>query len=52
MILAKKQYENPKKFSGAWNFGTEAKSITNVKKIVEYLIEFWGSGSLKVQKIN
>ena len=52
LILAKKQYENPEKFSGAWNFGTEAKSITNVKKIVEYLIEFWGSGSLIVQKIN
>ena len=52
LILAKKQYENPKKYSGAWNFGTEAKSITNVKKIVEYLIKFWGSGTLKVQKIN
>ena len=32
--------------------GTEAKSITNVKKIVEYLIKFWGSGSLIVEKIN
>ena len=52
LILAKKQYENPKRFSGAWNFGTEAKSITNVKKIVEYLIKFWGSGSLIVQKMN
>ena len=52
LILAKKQYENPRKFSGAWNFGTEAKSITDVKKIVEYLIEFWGSGSLKVEKTN
>ena len=28
LILAKKQFENPKKFSGAWNFGTEPKSIT------------------------
>ena len=52
LILAKKQYENPMKFSGAWNFGTEAKSITDVKKIVEYIIEFWGSGFLRVQKIN
>jgi len=51
LILAKKQYENPKNFSGAWNFGTEPKSITNVKKIVEHMIEFWGSGSLKIQKV-
>ena len=51
LVLAKKQYKNPRKFSGAWNFGTEPKSITNVKRIVEYMIEFWGSGSLKTQKI-
>ena len=51
LILAKKQYENPKKYAGAWNFGTEASSITNVKKIVEYMIEFWGSGVLKTEKI-
>ena len=52
LILAKKQYEIPKKYSGAWNFGTESKSITNVKKIVEYMIKFWGSGKLKSEKIN
>ena len=52
LILAKKQYENPAKYSGAWNFGTEAKSITDVKKVVEYMIDFWGSGKLKVLKKN
>ena len=47
LILAKKQFENPKKFSGAWNFGTEANSITNVQKIVKYMIKYWGSGKVK-----
>ena len=31
-----KQFKNPKKYSGAWNFGTEKNSITSVKKIVEF----------------
>lgn len=52
LILAKKQYENPSKFSGAWNFGTESRSITDVKTIVKYMIDFWGSGTLKVDKKN
>ena len=51
LILAKKQYENPKKFSGAWNFGTEPKSITDVKNIVKYIIQFWGQGSMQIQKV-
>ena len=50
IILAKKQYENPKKFSGAWNFGTESKSITNVEEVVRYMIKFWGAGRVRVNK--
>ena len=52
LILAKKQFENPEKFSGAWNFGTEPKSITDVKTIVKHMIKFWGSGKLKIEKKN
>lgn len=52
LLLAKKQYIDPKKYSGAWNFGTEARSITSVKQIVEYLIKYWGSGKMKVKKRN
>ena len=47
LILAKKQFENPSKYSGAWNFGTEPKSITSVKEIVKYMIKFWVLESLK-----
>ncbi len=47
LILAKKQFENPKKYSGAWNFGNKSKSVVTVSQIVEYIINFWGSGKLK-----
>lgn len=47
LVLAKKQFENPKKFSGAWNFGTEANSGTDVQKIVKYMIKYWGNGKMK-----
>ncbi len=50
LILAKKQFENPKKFSSAWNFGTNRNSVTNVKSVVEYIIKFWGSGEMKIKK--
>ena len=33
LILAMEQYDKPIKFSGAWNFGTNPKSITSVKKL-------------------
>ena len=53
LILAKKQFENPKKYSGAWNFGNKSKSVVTVSQIVEYIINFWGSGRLeKLSKNN
>ena len=52
LILAKKQFENPLKFSDAWNFGTESKSVTDVQQIVKYMIEFWGRGKMKAMKKN
>ncbi len=50
LILAMQQFKNPKKFSGAWNFGTKPNSLTNVKSIVKYMIGFWGKGKLKIRK--
>ena len=46
LILALKLYNDPKKFSEAFNFGTEKNSIKNVEQIVKYAIMFWGSGKL------
>ena len=52
LILAKKQFEKPKTFSGAWNFGTNPKNVTDVRTIVKYIIEFWGSGNMTTKKNN
>ena len=51
LVLAQKQYLNPKKYSNAWNFGTNPNSLTDVQTIVEYIIKFWGSGRLKKKEI-
>ena len=47
LILAKKQYENPLKYSTAWNFGNRSGSVTTVSQIVKYIIDYWGSGKLR-----
>jgi CDP-glucose 4,6-dehydratase len=47
LILAKAQYLNPNKFSGAWNFGPTDASYKSVKEIVKLFIKKWGSGTLK-----
>ena len=52
LILAMEQFNKPKKFSGAWNFGTNPRSVTTLKKIVQYIINFWGEGKLIAKKNN
>ena len=47
LILAMRQFEYPKKYSGAWNFGSNSKSIVSVKKIAELIINFWKIGKIK-----
>jgi len=52
LILAKKQFEVPPKFSGAWNFGSSPNSIKSVKKITKMLTGFWGEGKIRSKKNN
>ena len=52
LILAKKQFKEPKKYSDAWNFGTKNNSVKSFKEIVDYMIFFWGSGKIKVNREN
>ena len=44
LILAIKLLENPKKFSGAWNFGPYSSNILKVKEIVQKIINLYGQG--------
>ena len=52
LILAKKQFLEPKKYSDAWNFGTKNNSVKSVKEIVDYMVSFWGSGKIKTNPQN
>ncbi len=38
-------YDNPKNFSGAFNFGPEANDHLQIKRLVETAISYWGSGT-------
>ena len=50
LILAKKIYKEPKRYSGAWNFGTKKNTVTNVLKIVKAIVKFWGKGKINFKK--
>ena len=41
---------NKNKFSGAWNFGTNKNTVTNVEQIVKMILNFWGAGKFKITK--
>lgn len=43
--LARQLWNSGSCFDGGWNFGPNAQSNINVKKIVEKIIAVWGSGS-------
>lgn len=47
ILLAQKLYQNPKKFSGSWNFGPSVKSIRTVNELTNGVIEIFGSGEIK-----
>lgn len=50
MLTAAKLYLDPKKFSGAWNFGPDGKSIKTVKELADKIVDCWGRGSIQVAK--
>jgi len=50
LILAKKLYNEPKRYSGPWNFGTKKNTVTNVLKIVNEIVKFWGKGKITFKK--
>ena len=50
LILAKKLYSSPEKFSGPWNFGTKKNTVTNVEEIIRKIIYYWGSGNYSNKK--
>ncbi len=49
LLLAKKLSQNPKKYSGAYNFGPKPNTVTSVIKVVKIFINYWGKGNYKVK---
>jgi CDP-glucose 4,6-dehydratase len=47
LLLASRMYENGGKYSGAWNFGPDYRSIITVEELVRSLIRYWGNGQYK-----
>ncbi len=51
ILLAQKLNEDPKKFSGAWNFGPNYKDAKTVKWITEFMVTKWdNSGKWELDK--
>ena len=47
LLLASRMYEDGEKYSGAWNFGPDHKSIITVEELAKSLIRHWGNGQYK-----
>jgi CDP-glucose 4,6-dehydratase len=47
MLLSKKMWENPTKYSEGWNFGPEADSVSTVWEVASALLKSFGYGELK-----
>lgn len=48
MLLAVKQYQEPEKYSGAWNFGPRIESIRTVEELAREVLS-WGKGTIAIE---
>ena len=48
LLTAIKLYQDPKAYSGAWNFGPDDHSIRTVHDLVNKVISSWGKGELNI----
>lgn len=48
LLTAARLFHEPKRFSGPWNFGPDAKSIRTVGELVRMVVAEWGSGQIEV----
>lgn len=47
MMLALNMLAEPKRYSGAWNFGPEPGSVTSVRQVTEQIVHLWGDGEIR-----
>ena len=51
-MLAKKLYNNPKKFCGSWNFGPVNDDNLNVEEVAREFVYHFGHGKIVIDKKN
>jgi CDP-glucose 4,6-dehydratase len=47
LYLASRLLQEPKRFSGAWNFGPRSDSAHPVKDVADQIVRLWGSGEVR-----
>ena len=50
LVLGEKLFNQPKIYSGPWNFGTKKNTVTNVLDIVKKIVKYWGKGKINFKK--
>ncbi|MGH8671612.1 MAG: CDP-glucose 4,6-dehydratase [Burkholderiales bacterium] len=50
LLLAQKLNEEPKIYSGAWNFGPSSDAIHTVRDLAEKIVSCWGNGAISETK--
>ncbi|MCW7471386.1 CDP-glucose 4,6-dehydratase [Leptospira kanakyensis] len=48
LLLAKKLFEEPKKFSGSWNFGPNTHKVKNVYDVAKEVTSVFGKGEISI----
>lgn len=50
LLLAAKLWDQPKRFSGAWNFGPLLETACSVGELANHVVENWGDGEVVVDR--
>jgi CDP-glucose 4,6-dehydratase len=48
LLLAGYLYQNPKKWSGSWNFGPSTNEVRTVQNVAETIVYHFGKGSIEI----
>ena len=48
LLLAARLYEEPKRWSGSWNFGPSTDEVNTVEDVAKVIVNYLGRGSIKI----
>jgi CDP-glucose 4,6-dehydratase len=51
VFLAQRLYDEPEKYSGAWNFGPSISEIVTAEEVAQRIVAAWGEGEI-IHKLN